>query len=363
LDVVRKEIESLNGAVELRFAAGVGSTWTLRLPLTLSISEAILAEVRGTLFAFPLNFIESGLVLDGPTSCRADGREVYEIQSRRAEDGGQKSEVRSQRAEDGGQTSDLGSPTSDLGALVSEWLPVVRLSKLFQMSGGEGAHDAAAQTHGAESNKGLIVSVGDRRAIVVVDVVLKRQEIVIKQLDSVMALHPLLNGATLDAEGRVIPILNLPTLLKFGEQQSGVRSQKSEARPRTSDLRAAALRVLIVDDSLSVRKVQERYLTELGCQVTVASDGLYALEKLREQDFEFVFTDLEMPRLNGYELISELRGNPVWASIPIVVISSRGADKYITKAMNLGATTFLSKPFTQEQLKQVLGHYSKVAEA
>jgi chemosensory pili system protein ChpA (sensor histidine kinase/response regulator) len=118
-----------------------------------------------------------------------------------------------------------------------------------------------------------------------------------------------------------------------------------------------------VDDSLSVRKVQERLLTEMGCKVATAADGLYALEKLREEEFDFIFTDLEMPRLNGYELISDLRGNPAWAAIPIVVISSRGADKYITKAMNLGASTFLSKPFTQAQLQQILTHYSKARAA
>ena len=233
--------------------------------------------------------------------------------------------------------------------------PVLRLSQLFGVPGNE------------NSNKGLIASVGDRRAIVVVDVVLRRQEIVVKQLDSVMALHPLLNGATVDAEGRVIPILNLPMLLKLGVAGgNGEWSKRREgevagapARRGVGSREALSTRVLVVDDSLSVRKVQERYFKDLGCQVTLASDGLVALEKLREQDFDLIFTDLEMPRLNGYELISEVRGNPAWSRVPVVVISSRGADKYITKAMNLGASTFLSKPFTQEQLRQVLAHYAK----
>lgn len=117
--------------------------------------------------------------------------------------------------------------------------------------------------------------------------------------------------------------------------------------------------MLVVDDSLSVRKVQARFLRDLGCAVTVASDGLAALERLREADFDFIFTDLEMPRLNGYELISEVRGNPAWSHVPVAVISSRGADKCITKAMNLGACTFLTKPFTQEQLRQVLTHFGR----
>lgn len=308
LDVVRKEIEMLNGSVELRTQPDVGSTWTLRLPLTLTISEAILADCGGShKFAFPINFIESGIILDTP----------------------------SQRADDGRETVQVGE----------NHLPIVRLSELLQLPGG-----------GVATN-GIIVSVGDRRAIVVVDRVLARQEIVIKRLDSLTSRHPLLNGATLDADGQVIPILNLPTLLKFSEQASATPGQNRSAK-RVQVIENTQLRVLVVDDSLSVRKVEERLLNQLGCSVTTAYDGLNALEKLRECDFDFVFTDLEMPRLSGYELMSEIRSNPMWSRLPMVVISSRGADKYITKAMNLGAATFLSKPFTQEQLAQVLKFYA-----
>lgn len=305
LDVVRKEIESLNGSVELHFEPGVGSTWTLRLPLTLSISEAILADSGGVTFAFPINFIESGLIIETSSLQQEDGRSTCTI----------------------GETR----------------LPVTNLSELLALPGE------------SSSSNGLIISAGDRRAIIAVDRVLRRQEIVVKQLDSVFARHPLLNGATLDADGQVIPILNLPTLLKFSENSTSRHGNK-DRRIEASEVNRQ-LRVLIADDSLSVRKVQERLLVDLGCHVTAANDGLHALEKLREGKFDFVFTDLEMPRINGYELITEVRGNPAWASLPVVVISSRGADKYITKAMNLGATSFLSKPFTQDQLSQVLNFY------
>lgn len=321
LDVVRAEIEALNGSVELRYVPGVGSTWTLRLPLTLLISEAILAEVGARTFALPLNFVESGLILDGPILRDEQGREWYELE---------------------GATS--GGP-----AVPQVKLPVMRLAQQLQIPGD------------AQSLKGVIMAVGDRRVIVVVDRVLTRQEIVIKELDALTAQHPLLNGATIDAAGGVIPILNVPALLQWDIS----KLTPAAARPNADagaggSLNAAPAgprRVLIVDDSLSVRKVQERMLRELGCAVVAAKDGLDALERMREAQFDCVFTDLEMPRLNGYELIAELRGNPAWSGTPVVVISSRGADKYITKAMNLGAATFLSKPFTQEQLGQVLQHY------
>jgi chemosensory pili system protein ChpA (sensor histidine kinase/response regulator) len=299
----------------------------------------------GVTFAFPLNFIEYGVVLDGPLVRGADGREMYVLEG---------SGATPAEAVGASDTSHFARDTVQGAAL-----PVVRLARVLGLPGD------------ASSNKGLIVGVGERRAVVVVDVVLNRQEVVIKQLDSVMAQHPLLNGATLDAEGRVIPILNLPALLKFAELNSGLGSGGSGlgsgAGASSAGVKSPGreskgqLRVLVVDDSLSVRKVQERLLRDLGCVVSVAADGLGALERLREQEFDFVFTDLEMPRLNGYELISELRGNPAWAGLPVVVVSSRGADKYITKAMNLGASTFLSKPFTPQQLQQVLTHYAKGA--
>ncbi len=359
LDVVRTEVENLNGSVELRYEPGQGSTWSLRLPLTLAISEAILARLGGVTYAFPLNFIEYGVVLDAECLVRAaDGSETYVMQAAAVAepDGPEAAPAQGLVA-----NSDTSHFARD--AVVGTSLPVVRLSRLLGVAGA------------ADSNKGLIVGAGERRAVLVVDEVLARQEVVIKELDSVLAQHPLLNGASLDAEGRVIPILNVPGLLKLAAEQGPKACVRPEAAGVDAALPAASpsrpTRALVVDDSLSVRKVQERFLRELGCQVVLAKDGLEALERLRQAaleqaagpggngglTFDVVFTDLEMPRLNGFELITEVRGNPAWAAMPLVVISSRGADKYITKAMNLGASTFLSKPFTQEQLGEVLRHF------
>ena len=194
------------------------------------------------------------------------------------------------------------------------------------------------------------------RPVLAIDRVLNRQEIVVKEFYQLTARHPLFGGGTLDATGRVIPILNLPALLKYCERATQSQTA-APAGPDAAGQAAETPRVLVVDDSLSVRKVQERFLRALGCEVASAADGLHALERLREQKFDLVFTDLEMPRVNGYELISEIRSHPAWVGLPVVVISSRGADKYITKAMNLGANSFLSKPFTEEQLTQVLSFY------
>lgn len=117
--------------------------------------------------------------------------------------------------------------------------------------------------------------------------------------------------------------------------------------------------ILVVDDSVSVRKVQQSMLQGLDCDVVTAVDGLDGLEKLRTGQFNMILTDLEMPRLNGYEFIAEIRSNPAWARTPVIVISSRTTDKHVARAMNLGATSFLFKPFTESQIRLLIDKHVK----
>jgi chemosensory pili system protein ChpA (sensor histidine kinase/response regulator) len=127
---------------------------------------------------------------------------------------------------------------------------------------------------------------------------------------------------------------------------SGVAAQGAIARPR----------VLFVDDSLSVRKVAERTLVELGVDVTLAVDGVDALEKLRDGTFDLIFTDLEMPRMHGYELIREVRFMPRLKEIPMVVVSSRSGTRHQDQARSVGASDYLTKPFTTQMLKTAIEH-------
>jgi chemosensory pili system protein ChpA (sensor histidine kinase/response regulator) len=134
------------------------------------------------------------------------------------------------------------------------------------------------------------------------------------------------------------------------------------APPRALALAVAApasdadrpLHVLFVDDSVSVRKVAERALKQLGVQVTLATDGVDALERLRGGQFDMVFTDLEMPRMHGYELIRELRFLPAYHTLPIVVVTSRSGKKHRDEAHAVGASDYLTKPFTSRSLATAL---------
>jgi CheY-like chemotaxis protein len=119
------------------------------------------------------------------------------------------------------------------------------------------------------------------------------------------------------------------------------------------------MRVLFVDDSLSVRKVAERMLSSLDVDIVTAVDGMDALEKLRAMAFSLVFTDLEMPRMHGFELIREMQLMPAYQAIPVVVISSRSGQKHIDQAISMGAREYLTKPFTPEILNAVLGRLAR----
>ncbi|MGC4088010.1 MAG: response regulator [Polyangiaceae bacterium] len=198
----------------------------------------------------------------------------------------------------------------------------------------------------------------------------------VKSLGELLTGHPLFAGVTIRGNGELALILDVPALLESAApklQQPAADSPEqlpSPEKPRkllpapgTPDItfkpeaRARSLRVLFVDDSLSVRKVAEKVLTDLGAEVVLAVDGFDALGKLREGRFDIVFTDLEMPKMHGYDLIRELRFLPTHAKLPIVVVSSRSGQKHQAQAQALGASDYLTKPFSPQSLKAALDRW------
>ena len=316
LDVVKKEIESINGSVTMETEVGKGTIWRLQLPLTLAVSEAVIVGLGSQEFAIPLNFVTTGMLLKANQIFVRDGTEFYNI--------------------------------------AGEDIRLIRLARLF---GGE---------EEIIDPRGVILSVGDQRCVLLVDRVPARREIVVKGFDPLLAKHILLEGATLDAEGRPLLILSAPALIRYAGLAARIDGPKashsvSDAVPavRKIEQRTGRLVALVVDDSLSVRTVQDRLLVELGLEVILANDGLDALDKLRHRSVDIIFTDLEMPRMNGYDLISTVRLNPNWADIPMVLVTSRAGQKHLDKAKELGCNGFLIKPFTQEDLAAQLSEHAQ----
>ncbi len=316
LDVVKKEIEAMNGSVTMETQAGKGTTWRLQLPLTLAVSEAVIVGLGTQEFAIPLNFVTTGMLLAQNQILVRDGLEYYLV--------------------------------------AGDEMPLLRLGRLF------------GETRENPQPRGVLLSIGDTRCVVMVDAVPARREIVVKGFDPLLARHPFLDGATLDSEGRPVLILSAPALLKLAAKGVRLDAPKPVA-PTRSSFRVAQptsgrLVALVVDDSLSVRTVQERLLGDMGVDVVLANDGLDALEKLRQRQPDLIFTDLEMPRMNGYDLISTVRSNEQWAAIPMVLVTSRAAQKHLDKARELGCSGFLIKPFNRDDLAaQLMEHTGFVA--
>ncbi|MES2090706.1 MAG: response regulator, partial [Pseudomonadota bacterium] len=121
--------------------------------------------------------------------------------------------------------------------------------------------------------------------------------------------------------------------------------------------------VLVVDDSLTVRRVTQRLLVREGYRVVLAKDGIDALERLAEEVPTIVLSDIEMPRMDGFDLLRNIRGNERWAALPVVMISSRTAQKHVDYATQLGANHYLGKPYGEEELLALVAHYAGQREA
>ena len=318
-DVVRRAIERLNGTIRVDTERGKGTAFAVTLPITLAITKALIVRHRKQVFALPLYFAER----------------IIEAQEQRIVDSAGHRRIK---------VDDAFVPVRPLGEV------------LFGVQGGECEGPV------------VVLRVGDQRLTLQVDAVLGQEEIVVKNLGTLLAGHPLFAGVSLRGTGELVLIVDVPELVdtRGSTARALVAPSQGSREVSPSPLHVDApeartrLHVLFVDDSLSVRKVAEMNLKALGVDVTLAVDGLDALNKLRESTFDLVFTDLEMPRMHGYELIRELRFLPAYADLPILVVTSRSGQKHQDQARALGATEYMTKPFTRQSLEAAMRRWGKI---
>lgn len=302
-DVVRREIERLNGDITVSSGGGRGTRFTITLPLTLAIARALLIRHRGQTYAVGLNLAERILPLDETEVHVSAG-------------------VRRVRIGDA-------------------YHSLVALDDILSLT-GEGPAGGAV----------VLLRVGETRLAIEVDRVLGQEEIVVKDLGDVVSGHPLFSGVTVSGDGDLILILDVLGVLQ-AERRRGVSRVEGPAGERTRR------RVLFVDDSLSVRKVAERFLAAAELDVVLAVDGVEALERIRSDSFDLVFTDLEMPRMNGYDLLRAVRAIPSLGELPVVVVTSRTGQKHRDEAAASGASDYLTKPFTAEGLAVMVRKWAR----
>jgi chemosensory pili system protein ChpA (sensor histidine kinase/response regulator) len=323
LDVVRANVHALNGEVEVRSELGQGACFTVKVPLTLIISQALFVRCGTSVFALPLAVIE----------------EIRRLRPDEIEDVGGKllTRVRDVVTEVVRLDLQLGLPSLE------------PLNGYFHM---------------------VIVKVAGKQVGVVVEEVLGKDEIVIKNLGDYLRRVKLFPGTTIASDGSLILLIDLNRLVSADASDRRALPASSPAArvfaPGAEAVAAGSIPaeavdavendqvVVVADDSISVRKFVGRMLEKAGYRVKLASDGLEASEIIAQVGCHLVITDLEMPRMNGYELLAHLRQDPVTRRIPVLVVTSRAGAKHRDRAMKEGASGFLTKPVQEDQLMSIV---------
>ncbi|HEY7640973.1 MAG TPA: Hpt domain-containing protein [Steroidobacteraceae bacterium] len=300
MDVVVNEIKKLGGALFTESQPGLGVKFTIRLPFTLAITQALIVRTGEELYALPLPSVEG--VARVPRS---------EVQKHLAEE----------------------SPTFTYGK------QVYRLQHLGAFIGG----GASVLPEADVSMPLILIRAGDHSTAVVTDELVGSREMVVKSVGPQIAGIRGIAGATILGDGRIVIILDLGALVRSewrGRKQLAVEGP-------TEDRRTFAL---VVDDSITVRRVTQRLLERHGMRVMTAKDGVDALSILQDHLPDVILLDIEMPRMDGYELASQVRADARLADIPIVMITSRVGEKHRARAIELGVNDYLGKPYQESQL-------------
>ncbi|TFG67436.1 MAG: hybrid sensor histidine kinase/response regulator [Anaerolineales bacterium] len=302
MDVVASQVRKLGGSVSLRTVPGQGTIISTRLPFSMAISQAMIVRVADELFAVPLPTVEG--VVRIPR---------VELENKLA------------------YTED---------AFMESGGHAYRIQYLAQFLG---LH-AAPLPEEEQSIPLILVRAGESSAALIADQMLGSREIVVKSVGPQLATIQGLAGATILGDGRVALILDAPSLLRSHGNLPTDLTIADASMERHQTL------VMVVDDSITVRRVTQRLLERNGMKVITASDGVDALEQLQEHRPDVMLLDIEMPRMDGYELASSIRKDVRLASIPIIMITSRVGQKHRAKAIEIGVDDYLGKPYQESQL-------------
>lgn len=344
MDVVRSEVVALGGRIETSTAAGQGTNFKLVLPLTTAVTQVVMLRIGNLSLGVPANLVE--LVR------RATPKELQ---------------------------SAYNTGTFDMAG---EALPFFWAGALLQ-------HSHASDAAPGKTIPVLVFRSAAQRIVAHVDEVLGNQEVVVKNLGPQLSRLPGLAGMSVLASGAVALIYNPVALATvYGEQARALSADKAEphvlantvtdvvardlsgdaspvtplvpANPAVLSVQQHIPLVLVVDDSITVRRVTQRLLQREGYRVALAADGLQALERLAEELPSVVLSDIEMPRMDGFDLVRNLKADPRLAGLPIITITSRIAEKHREHALSLGVNHYLGKPYSEEELLSLIRRYTAV---
>jgi chemosensory pili system protein ChpA (sensor histidine kinase/response regulator) len=304
LDIVRSEVSALGGRVDVASRPGQGVHFTIHLPLTLAVTRTLMVRAGQAVYALPATMVEHVQQLKPDALAALYTQQHVDWQDRR--------------------------------------YPLFYLPRVL----GDEQTDVVSQPH----NPVLLLRSGEQRIALHVDGLLGNHEVVVKNIGPQLARLPGIAGATVAGDGQVILIIN-----PVAFTQRLAVSRKIARKVETETVRSKPL-VMVVDDSLTVRKITSRLLERSGYQVVTAKDGVDALEQLMETLPDVMLLDIEMPRMDGFELAKRLRQDSRTQAMPVIMITSRTADKHRNYALELGVNEYLGKPYQEEEL---LGHIAR----
>jgi len=301
LDVVKDSVEKLGGNVKIGSEFGKGTKISIILPLREVIGEYLYIKENGQLFAIPLLYIDSIISID-----------TYRLEYKGA----------SVKYNFRNDTIDI----YDLGVLLKQTKNGVFI----------------------QSQPAVVLFYRGSKYIITVDEILEKIMTVTKPLPYSLRNMKQYSGATIMVNGDIALILDPSKLIS--DKVAGVYKVEEKKVQKTETKEYTPNSVLIVDDSLSIRKYLGKVLNAIGCYYEEATDGMSAINKLRQRKFDLIITDLEMPIMNGYELIHNIRSEILDRSTPIFVLTSRATEKHRNKAIELGANDFIMKPFDEDEI-------------
>jgi chemosensory pili system protein ChpA (sensor histidine kinase/response regulator) len=306
MDVVNSEIKQIGGSMEIHSEAGKGTRFTIRIPFSLAVMQAIGVTVDNRPFLIPLNSV-AGVARMTPKDYAA-----------------------------------LTAGDSPSHEFAGEQFPLLELEPLL---------DAPPLPLDRENVSLMMIRSGESKAAFRVSDLQGHQEVVIKPVGPQISSIPGILGGTIAADGQVVIILDMGPLIRRGLERK-VSPIRVEPPPRAVNQRPL---VMVVDDSITMRKVTSRVLEKHAIEVMTAQDGLDAIERLHDRVPDLMLLDIEMPRMDGYELAQHVRSDARVRHVPIVMITSRAGQKHRKKARDSGANAYLTKPYQEADLIAQVG--------
>ncbi|MEM8673269.1 MAG: hybrid sensor histidine kinase/response regulator [Cyanobacteria bacterium P01_G01_bin.67] len=322
MDVVRSNLQQIRGDIQVKTKLGQGTTFTITVPLSLLVLRVVIVESGGMVFAVPVHSIKEIIKFESTAVTRSNQQEFIPWNN---------------------QSVHLVRP--------QQHLKFQRPSKAFEMSG----------TAKIEHPTVLVFEEASKLQGIYLEKYWNEQEVAIRSVNTSIALFSGFTGSTVLGDGRVIPLIEPNAFYKGIAKQQRASFSTLSAPMAVNDIPSAAFptletsSILIVDDSVNVRRYLAGILERNGYRVEEAKDGQDAVDKLvAGLAVQAVICDVEMPRLDGYGVLSEIKSNPDFDKLPIAMLTSRSNDKHRKLAMKLGAAAYFSKPFNEQEMLQTL---------